>query len=126
MITRRALLVAVSLPAARLDAQARTTSNELSTASIAQRAIPATVTIVTLGDLGDTLGQGSGFLVRSDGVVITDWHVVQGAYRAISSLADGNRHRNGKYLAASGNAALALRKRQGTSMRATGLGYSGR
>lgn len=121
MITRRALLVAVSLPAARLDAQARTTSNELSTASIAQRAIPATVTIVTLGDLGDTLGQGSGFLVRSDGVVITDWHVVQGAYRAIIILANGNRIRDVKYLASNRNADLALLKIPVTNMPALRL-----
>src|SRR5438046_6792139 len=124
MITRRALLFEVSLPAGRLDAKRRTTSKQLSTASIAQRAMPATVTIVTLGDLGDTLGQGSGFRVRSDGVVITDWHVVQGAYRAIIILANGNRIRDVKYLASNRNADLAFLKISVTNMPALRLNDS--
>jgi S1-C subfamily serine protease len=110
VIARRILLVAVSLLATRLVAQVRPARNELTTAGIAQRAIPATVTIVTLGDLGDTLGLGSGFLVRSDGVVITNWHVVQGAYRAIIILSNGNRVQDVKYLASNRTADLVLLK----------------
>ncbi len=116
VIVRRTLLVAVNLLAGRLHTQARTANNELTTASIAQRAIPATVTIVTLGDLGDTLGLGSGFIVRSDGVVITNWHVVQGAYDAIIILPNGNRIRGVKYLASNRTADLALLKIPVTNM----------
>ena len=116
VITRRTLLIAVSLLATRLNAQVRPAGNELTTASIAQRALPATVTILTLGDLGDTLGLGSGFLVRSDGVVITNWHVVQGAYRAIIILPNGNRVQDVKYLASNRPADLVLLKIPVTSM----------
>jgi S1-C subfamily serine protease len=64
----------------------------LSTAAIAARATPATVTILTFGSTGDTLGQGSGFLVRSTGVIVTNWHVIAGAISAVVILASGERY----------------------------------
>jgi S1-C subfamily serine protease len=63
----------------------------LSTSDIAALATPATVTILTFGPQGDTLGQGSGFLVRQSGVIVTNWHVMVGASTAVVILADGER-----------------------------------
>ena len=62
-----------------------------STASIAKAALPATVTILTMDDAGDTLALGSGFIIRPDGVLVTNWHVVQGASRAVVILGNGGR-----------------------------------
>lgn len=106
LIGRRNLVVAAALFATRLNAQLP--GKELNTATIAQRALPATVTIITLGDLGDTLGLGSGFFVRPDGVLITNWHVVQGAYRAIVILPNGSRVQDVKYLGSNPTADLVL------------------
>ncbi len=48
------------------------------TSAIAATATPATVTILVFAASGDTLSQGSGFIVRSDGVIVTNWHVLAG------------------------------------------------
>ena len=60
-----------------------------STAAIAREASPATVTILALGAAGDTIGQGSGFLLRSDGTILTNWHVLAGATQALVILDSG-------------------------------------
>lgn len=62
-----------------------------STAEIAARAVPATVTILALSNAGDTLGQGSGFFIRSSGVLLTNWHVMQGAVTAVVVRPNGER-----------------------------------
>lgn len=63
-----------------------------STASIASSAVPATVTVIALGSSGDTLGQGSGFFIRADGVVVTNWHVLAGASAALIVTAARERY----------------------------------
>ena len=81
--------------AARLLAQL---APPLSPAAIAARATPATVTILTFTVAGDTLGQGSGFIVRASGVIITNWHVIAGAGAATIILASGERYSRVLYL----------------------------
>jgi hypothetical protein len=72
-------------------AASATASRTRSTSEIAALATPATVTILTFDEAGDTLGQGSGFLVRSSGVIVTNWHVMAGASAATVLLASGER-----------------------------------
>jgi hypothetical protein len=81
-----------------------------STASIARQATPATVTIVTYGSLGDTLGQGSGFLVRGEGVVVTNWHILSRAHRAQVLLASGEVFERVEFLDGDAAADVALLK----------------
>jgi S1-C subfamily serine protease len=64
----------------------------LTTETIAARAVPATVTIITFDAAGDTLEMGSGFLVRPTGVIVTNFHVMAGAFRAAVFLASGERY----------------------------------
>jgi S1-C subfamily serine protease len=45
--------------------------------SIAREALKSVVVIETKNELGKSLGQGSGFLVSSDGKVVTNFHVIQ-------------------------------------------------
>jgi S1-C subfamily serine protease len=87
------LLNVTALPAQVAPAVGRIApaSRTLTTSNIAALATPATVTILTFGPHGDTLGQGSGFLVRANGVVVTNWHVMAGASEAVVYLADGER-----------------------------------
>lgn len=61
----------------------------LTPAQIAARSLPASVTIVTFDAAGDTLMFGSGFILRSDGVVVTNWHVLRGASRAAVIVPSG-------------------------------------
>jgi len=53
---------------------------------------PSIVVIVTYGRNGSMLGQGSGFFVDQEGDVVTNFHVLQGASRAVVKTADGKEH----------------------------------
>ncbi|HVM13909.1 MAG TPA: trypsin-like peptidase domain-containing protein [Egibacteraceae bacterium] len=62
-------------------------------AAIAAAVIPTVVQvdIEGRGGLGDSAGNGSGVIYRSDGHIITNNHVVEGANRVRVVLADGSR-----------------------------------
>jgi S1-C subfamily serine protease len=57
--------------------------------SLAREAIRSVVTVETRDELGKPLGQGSGFVVSSDGKIITNYHVIQGATFAEVRFHDG-------------------------------------
>src|SRR5580700_7953500 len=63
-----------------------------SVAEILARANPAVVTISTRDAKGNPGGLGSGFLVGSNGIVITAWHVVSEAATAVVKLHDGRTY----------------------------------
>lgn len=75
-----------------------TTAQELSTAEIARVATPATVTVFALSESGDTVSQGSGFLVDKEGVVVTNWHVIDGAAGAVVQMAGGEVYDRVRFL----------------------------
>lgn len=73
-------------------------ARNMSVATVAARATPATVTIITFGTSGDTLALGSGFIVRSSGVIVTNWHVMSGASSATVILPSGESYDRVLYL----------------------------
>jgi hypothetical protein len=81
------LAIAVSLCAAELAAQA------ISAKDIARRSLPSVVTIVTFDAAGKPLSQGSGFVVQSTGLIVTNYHVIDNAARADVLLQTGDEHR---------------------------------
>lgn len=56
---------------------------------IAQRVLPAVVKIETFDATGKGTGSGTGFAVRADGIVITNFHVIAGAHAAQAELGNG-------------------------------------
>lgn len=51
--------------------------------------IPAVATLYVYNIKGKVIGQGSGFLVSSNGVGVTNFHVIRDAYSADAKLGDG-------------------------------------
>ncbi len=51
--------------------------------------IPAVVTLYTYDTRGKAVAQGSGFLIASNGIGVTNFHVVNGSYSADAKLGDG-------------------------------------
>jgi len=66
--------------------------------TIAARAVGASVTVITLSARGDTISQGSGFVVQPEGVIVTSCHVVRGAARMAVILNDERRFNRARLL----------------------------
>jgi len=109
-IASLAWFVCASGAAAQSRSTTRAAAAYKSTAEVARSTMPATVTILALGEAGDTLAQGSGFIVRSDGVIVTNWHVLHGASRALVVLADHERFSRVSVLDADSAIDIALLK----------------
>jgi hypothetical protein len=68
-------------------------ANDAGTAKgIARRALPAVVTIDTFDATGRGLMQGSGFIATGDGLVVTNFHVIEGSTSAEVVLQSGERY----------------------------------
>ncbi len=81
------------------DASLRTASlpetNE-PVAAVVERVLPAVVNVTTdvfRTDQTEAQGVGTGFLVRPDGVIVTNCHVIEGASRITVSTSDDEPHR---------------------------------
>jgi tetratricopeptide (TPR) repeat protein len=53
---------------------------------------PAIVTVVTYDLDGDIAGLGSGFFINPNGILVTNYHVLDGAYRADVKTSDGRKY----------------------------------
>jgi tetratricopeptide (TPR) repeat protein len=58
---------------------------------LAKRARSAVVSIEVFDDEGNLAGTGSGFFVSSDGLLVTNYHVIKGASTAVAKTASGER-----------------------------------
>lgn len=101
-----------------------TSTHAQSTADVARAATPATVTIVTLDAFDDTLGLGSGFVVRSDGVIVTNYHVMEGAVGASVRFPSGAEFTRVRALASDPERDLAVLKISGIGMHSLDLSAS--
>lgn len=100
---------AIAHPAA-LQATAAPTPRQ-----IAARAHAALLMIRALGDDGDTLGLGTGFVVSADGKFVTNYHVIQEAAKLSVKLLDGAEYHDVSLLAADPASDLALMQIPGAS-----------
>ena len=56
---------------------------------LAELASPAVVYVGILNANGELIGQGSGFVAKADGYVVTNFHVIDGAQGLIVKMLDG-------------------------------------
>jgi S1-C subfamily serine protease len=82
-----AMAIGLSAMAAELPAQT------VSTKDVSRRSLPSVVDIHTFDAAGEKLGQGSGFVVQSNGLIVTNYHVIDDAAQAIVVLQTGDQHR---------------------------------
>lgn len=75
---------------------------------IAERGRPSTVTIMALDAGGSPIGFGSGVVIRDRRTVITNWHVLRGASRAVVVTADGVTHSRVAFLEGDAKMDIAL------------------
>jgi S1-C subfamily serine protease len=91
--------------------------------TIAKAANGAIVTIIMAND-DNPIAQGTGFLVRSDGVVVTNYHVIQTGNVAVAKFPDGTVLSVDGVLAADKVRDLAIVKIHGKTFRTLTLGNS--
>jgi len=58
---------------------------------LAAKTKPSVVLILTFNAAGAKLGSGTGFFVSTDGRVVTNHHVIEGAAKVVASLSDGRK-----------------------------------
>jgi S1-C subfamily serine protease len=66
---------------------------ELSPEQLFKKASPAVVLVGVSDNEAKGIGLGSGFLVSPDGLIVTNYHVIEGAYSADVRLPNGNVYR---------------------------------
>ena len=90
---------------------------------VVEKVLPAVVNVVASSDQGE--GEGTGFIVRSDGIVVTNFHVVEGASEVtvVTSDADPVRY-DARVIGGDIEADLAILDVQATDLPTVPLGDS--
>jgi serine protease Do len=116
--------------AANLPDHSAATIDGVDVAAVLKQVQPAVVSVQTKSlSVGNLLspevqeGAGTGFIVSSDGKIVTNDHVVDGAQQVQVTLADGSS-KSAKVLGADPNADLAVLKVDGTNLPTVTLGNS--
>ena len=65
---------------------------EISLIKIVKKIQPAVVTVITYDKNNKALGQGSGFFINNKGHLITNYHVLRGAYSAEAKTYSGKKY----------------------------------
>jgi S1-C subfamily serine protease len=91
---------------------------------ILQREAPAIVTIFSLNKARERFALGTGFIVGSDGIVVTNYHVIQGAFDADIKLHDGEVHDHIRVIDYDKRRDVALLKIRATGLPVVTLGNS--
>lgn len=94
--------------------------------AIAKAANGAIVSIITSDKDGKPVAQGTGFLVSTDGRIVTNYHVIKGANSAIVKLPDGAFYDVDGVVAFDKARDLAVIKAHGQNFRVLALGNSDR
>lgn len=63
-----------------------------SLAPLVKRIQPAVVTVITFNESGERLAIGSGFFINKEGLLITNYHVIENAHRMVVETPDRNKY----------------------------------
>ena len=94
--------------------------------AIAKAANGSIVSIVMSDKDGKPLGQGSGFVVSKDGLIVTNYHVIAEGVSAVAKLPDGAFYLIDGVVASDKTRDVAILKAQGHNFRTLTLGNSDR
>src|SRR5262245_3490154 len=90
---------------------------------VVQRVLPAVVNVVV--ESGGGNGEGTGFIVRSDGIIVTNFHVVEGASKVeVLTSAQDPVHYDARVIGGDAEADLAVLKVDATGLPTVPLGNS--
>jgi S1-C subfamily serine protease len=112
------LIIFLSIAPSHLVAQ------NTSVSAVAQQEARSVVLIVTSDKAGGLLGAGSGFVVRTDGVIVTNYHVIDGAYTALVKTPDGDIYDGANVLDADVRRDIAILKVKALGLPVSKLGSS--
>jgi S1-C subfamily serine protease len=116
------------LPAKLFSAMAvlllATIASALDLPELAARAKPAVVLLIAMDVAGQKIGTGTGFFVSTDGRLVTNHHVIEGASSVTATLSDGSTRKVVGLLADDAVADIALLKVEGGEVPALVLGDS--
>ena len=65
---------------------------EVNLANLVENIRPAVVTVITYDKGKNPLSQGSGFFIDASGHLVTNYHVLEGAYHAEVKTYDGRKY----------------------------------
>jgi S1-C subfamily serine protease len=102
------------------------TSPQMTIPAIARAADGAVVSIIMLDNDGNPIAQGSGFLISKDGLVLTNYHVIEDGSSAIIKLPGGASYVVDGVLAFDKARDVAVIKAHGQNFRTLTLGNSDR
>lgn len=122
------LAIACSLPIwlgqSNTAIQSKAKSEEKPLTQVVQSSLSSVVLIVVSDSSGKEVGQGSGFIVSSDGKILTNYHVIKGARTAVIKLSNGSFFSVEGMIAFNEDDDLALIKVQGSGLPVLALGNS--
>jgi S1-C subfamily serine protease len=105
------------------SSQATVATGQGAVVQVVQNVLPAVVNVVAESAQGE--GEGTGFVVRSDGIVVTNFHVVEGATKVtVLSSADPPAHYDARVIGGDEEADLAVLKIDATDLATVPLGNS--
>lgn len=84
----------------------------------------AVVLIAAVKEANESIGLGSGFIVDQEGVIVTNYHVIQGAYPAIVKLLNGDIYNDLSIIDFDSTRDIAIIKVKGWSLPTVKLGNS--
>jgi S1-C subfamily serine protease len=91
---------------------------------LAAQVRPSVVHLTISGPTGEKIGNGTGFFVSPDGLIVTNYHVVEPAYGMRAKLSDGSEHAVLGLLGANPDSDVAIVQAAGSDFPQLELGSS--
>jgi S1-C subfamily serine protease len=101
-------------------------TQEKSRAEIYEKASPSVVSIMAFNENEQEEGQGTGFIIGSDGFIVTNWHVLSGAHSIEIELLNGDKYKTASLVLEDKNKDICVIKIDAKGLSVLPLGNSER